>query len=181
MTGEILQAVLDECRAVVTTKFGEDIGTLILKTDYRPENLPSYQMPVLLLDLMDGPESGQYVGGLTRMDWIFAMNSYNYEPNVNVDSDLGYATSLLNITDTVRRHFSFGVWLTAGMSAILDAYGFRFTLSGLLHADALEADGVVMGYKIVFESISFDQVTQDVAPSTSVLEYVVDLDGDNIS
>ena len=177
MIGRILQAVIDECKALPI----DGVGTIILKTDYRSSNLESYAMPLLLLDLMEAPESGQYIGALTRMDYIFALNSYNYEPNSGCDPDGGYSTSLLNIIDTIRRHFSYGVWITSEMTDILNSYGFRFTLGGLTPADPLEADGLIMGYKVVFDSISFDVETNDVAPSTAVLEDVIDLNGHRIS
>jgi len=169
MTGEILQAVIDECKALLK----DGVGTIILKTDYRSNQLETYTMPLLLLDMQEAPDSGQYIGGMSHLDWSWAMNSYNYEPGSYVDADQGYATSLLNIIDTIRRHFSFGVWLTLGMTAITNTYGFRITtLGGLVPADQLEGDGLIMGYKIMFESLGFDIETENVAPSTAPLEHV---------
>jgi hypothetical protein len=42
-----------------------------------------------------------------------------------------------------------------------------------LHAaDALEGDGLVMGYKIIFQSISFDAVTSNAPESTAVVTTI---------
>ena len=172
MIGEILQAVMNECKAFYSDKG----GTFILKTDYEPSNLPSYTMPLCLLDLLEAPESGQCIGGLTKMDWLFALNSYNYQPNPTNDEDGGYSANLLNVVDEIRRHFTKGRFLTQGMTDILNNYGFRCTLSGLMPGDALDQDGLVMGYKVVFDSVSFDVETESVIDSTEPLEHVEQID-----
>jgi hypothetical protein len=51
-------------------------------------------------------------------------------------------------------------WLTQAMADIFNTYGFQFTLTGITNADALDQDGLIMGFKIGFDSTSFDQVTQ---------------------
>ena len=171
MIGEILDAVLKECRAL----FDGTGATVILKTDFRSTNLETYGMPLLLLDIPDGSETGMYLGGNTTTDWQFGFNSYNNEPDAYNDDQTGYSTGLLDIIDEIRRHFSFEVWLTPGMDAIRTKYGFRYNLSGILPADALDASGIVMGYKIMFDSVAIDIDTAAVADSTAVLEHVVHL------
>jgi hypothetical protein len=169
MIGEILDAVLKECRAL----FDGTGATVILKTDFDSSNLLGYGMPLLLLDMPDGIDTGMYPGGVTHVDWQFAFNSYNYEPDAYVDDKSKYSTSLLNFIDEIRRHFSFEVWKTADMNAIRDQYGFRYTLSGITPADALiDGNGLIMGYKIVFDSIAIDTTTAAVQDSESVLEHV---------
>lgn len=169
MIGEILDAVLKECREL----FKNTGATVILKTDFKTNNLLNYGMPLLLLDIPDGTETGMYHGGATHADWLFAFNSYNYEPDAYTDDTSGYSTGLLDIIDEIRRHFSFEVWLTPGMDDIRTKYGFRYTLSGISPADSLEGDGLTMGYKLIFDSISIDLATAAVADSTEVLENVV--------
>jgi hypothetical protein len=169
MIGEILDAVLKECRALLT-----DTGaTVIMKTDFRTSNLLTYGMPLLLLDVPDGTDTGMFLGGNTHADWLFSFHSYNYEPDAYTDDKSGYSTGLLDIIDQIRRHFSFEVWLTPEMVSVLNKYGFRYTLSGVSPADALEGDGLIMGYKIVFDSIAIDVATAAVADSSAVLETVV--------
>jgi hypothetical protein len=169
MIGEILDAVLKECRAFTTGRG----ATVILKTDFKAANLATYGMPLLLLDVPDGVETGMYHGGVTHADWFFAFNSYNYEPDAYADDTSGYSTGLLDIIDEIRRHFSFEVWLTAGMNDIRTKYGFRYSLTGIMPADALEGDGLVIGYKIGFDSLSIDMETAAVRDSSAVLENVV--------
>jgi hypothetical protein len=168
MIDEILDGVIKESRELL-----KDIGgTVILKTNYKSTNLPSYSMPLLLLDLVDGGDTGQYAGGTTHTDWLFAFNSYNYEPDSYTDDATGYSTGLLKVIDDIRQHFSKGNWLTQGMIDVLNNYCFKYTLSGILPADAIDQDGLVMGYRIVFDSIAIDNSTNAVQISKSVLQYV---------
>lgn len=51
-------------------------------------------------------------------------------------------------------------WLTQAMVTIFNTYGFQFTLTGITAADAIDQDGLIMGFKIAFDSTAFDQVTQ---------------------
>lgn len=171
MIGEILDAVLKECRA-----FLDSTGaTVILKTDFKADNIATYGMPLLLLEIPDGVDTGMYMAGVTHADWLFSFNSYNYEPDAYNDDTSGYSTGLLDIIDNIRRHFSYEVWLTQEMNNIRSNYGFRYTLSGISPADVLQQEGIVMGYKLVFDSIAIDLATAAVADSSVVLEHVVQL------
>lgn len=51
-------------------------------------------------------------------------------------------------------------WLTQGMVTIFNDFGFQFTLTGVTTADALEESGLVMGYKISFDTTALDDVTK---------------------
>lgn len=183
MIGDILNAILQE--TVALSRTWENYGTVLLKTDYKNTKLVDYAMPLVIVDLADGVDSKQYPGGLTRMEWQYAFNSYNYSPDGYVDDTTGYSTSLLKIPiDEIRRHFEIGKWIaedpnapgTYLMNIILDLYGFRFTFSGVTPADHLDEDGLVMGYKIGFDSVSFDNVTKAVVYSDEVLEVVEQVD-----
>ena len=184
MTGEIVKSILDEIGAL----FLGTPGTYILKTDFKNEKLNDYAMPLVLMDLIDGPDSKQYPGGLTQMEWDFAFNSYNYMPDPTNNDPSNYSATLLNIPiDTIRQHFSSNYgpylsalipysegtgWLTQGMVDIFNNYGFQFTLSGVTTADALNQDGLIMGYKITFYSTAFDNTTSRVQPSLNPLATV---------
>lgn len=172
MIGEILQAVMDECKEFLK----DQGGTFILKTDYRTSKLASYAMPLFLFDLVSAPDSDQWLGGATNMGWLFGMNGYNYEPNAHNEDDGGYSSNLINFVDDLRTHFSKTQFLTQGMADILTKYCFKFTLSGIVPADALPIeDGLVMGYRIVFDSISIDNSTNGVQYSAETLQHVVQL------
>ena len=168
MINRILQAVLAECQAA------QPNSTIIFKTDFKLDNVLTYTMPLLLIDLIDAPESGQAIGGMTIMEWLFALNSYNYMPNPEVSPDGGYSTDLLKPVDEIRRHFTIGNWMTDGMTEIEENYGFKFSLSGITGADQIDADGLISGYKINFNSISVDVETFDMKKSHSVVTVVED-------
>lgn len=219
MIGEILQAIEDEAKELLSGTG----ASVMLKTNFMPKKTPDNSGYFILLGIEDAPDSLQYPGGLTRMDWNWAFNSYNWEPDAYNDDHSGYSTSLLNFIDRIRAHFSlaglgrfkidsggsivFGKdytvagnpiiyngdtlpvgevftpvenelsfksedpdnpgyvyvtgWLTPGMQLIFDRYGFQFTLTGLTTADAVEMDenGLIMGYKIGYDSTAFDNGT----------------------
>lgn len=169
MIGEILNALLLECRK----KLEGTAATIILKTDYKGTDLATYNMPLLLLDVIGGDESRMFLGGCTSADWSFGFNVYSYEPDSNQSDPSAYSTGLINFIDQIRQHFSFGVWLTQGMRDIESNYGFRFTLTGILGAPALDQDGLIMGYQIRMESMAIDESTAGIELSSEVLEHVV--------
>jgi hypothetical protein len=176
MVGEILNAILNECQ-----QFYKDTGgTVILKTDFKSTNLATYRMPLLMLEIPDAVETGMFPGGLTRAEWLIVLNAYNYQPNATLDDLNGYTTGLLNVVDDARRHFSNEIWLAQGMTDAFNNYGMRFTLSGIMPADALDQDGLVMGYKIVFDTIAFDTQTDTIQDSTSPLTILQQTDQSNV-
>lgn len=169
MIGEILNAVILECRELLK----DTGGTVVLKTDFRTTDLATYAMPLLLLDVPEAPDSCQLIGNSSREDWMFGLNSYNYEPNAYTDDTSGYSENLLETISNTKKHFNMGIWLTQGMTDINTKYNFKFTLSGILPADALQEEGLTMGWKIMFDSIAIDTSTNWTQTSTSDLEHVV--------
>jgi len=168
MINKILQAVITECQAA------QPEATILFRTDFKLDNVPTYSMPLLLVDLVDAPDSGQAIGGVTIMEWIFALNSYNYMPNPEASPDGGYSSDLLEPIDCIRRHFTKSTWLTDGMREIESDYGFTFSLSGIHAADMIDSDGLAIGYKIMFSSVSIDMDTFNLGSSQSVLAVVED-------
>jgi hypothetical protein len=215
MIGEILDSVLKECQALLSSTG----ATVILKTNFLPKKTPDNNGNFILLGLDAAPDTTQYPGGLTRCDWKWDFGSYNWEPDAYGDDQSGFSTDLLNFIDRIRQHFSLGAlgkgvampgdtlkigviyqvingtivydgnpltagtffvcvaeainftstnngyvvgtsWLTQAMVTIFNNYGFQFTLTGITAADALDQDGLIMGFKIGFDSTAFDQVTQ---------------------
>lgn len=51
-------------------------------------------------------------------------------------------------------------WLTEGMVEIFNLYGCQFTFMGINTADQIDNENLVMGYKIQFDSTSFDSKTE---------------------
>lgn len=70
-------------------------------------------------------------------------------------------------------------WLTQGMVDIFNQFGFQFTLTGITNADALDQNGIIMGYKIGLISTSFDQITQ-FNEDDVVLTTISELLGDEV-
>lgn len=171
MIGEILNSVLQEIKTLLKGTG----ATVLLKTDFAPKKRPDYNGTLVMLSLDAAPDSVQYPGGLTRMDWKFDLNTYAWEPDSYVDDDTGYSTGLLDFIDKIRVHFTanFGNlvnpgtvpyvegtgWLTQAMGDIFNTYGFQFTLTGLTTADAIEQDGLQLGYKIGLDTTAFDNTT----------------------
>lgn len=180
MTDHIMQAVLNECKAFLQQS-PDGPGTVILEEDYKHTNLLTYTMPLCLIDLMDAPEESQWIGGSTRVDWIFGFNTYQLEPDSYLDDDTTYSTGLMRIVDDIRRHFSLGFWLVPArtddtqpmaMQDVIDNYGFKFTLTGKTKARPLDQEGLILGWRINFDSLAIDDVTDWIKPKNP-LEKVV--------
>jgi hypothetical protein len=172
MIAEILNAVTQECKLFLANSG----GTIILKTDYSPKKIEGYTMPLLIIEMLPASEAYQYAGGVSRVDWMFKLNSYNYMPDSMIDDDSGYSRDLLQVIDDIRQHFSNGIWLnttvTPTMVDVLNAYCFKFTLSNVQNADPLDGEGLNMGYGIVFDSCGVDVSTSTTQESTQVLATV---------
>jgi hypothetical protein len=190
MIEQIIQAVSNEAKQFLNAQTDDRFkgGTCVFVTDWRP-NQVAEQMPLVLLDMTDSPEASQYLGGVTRMDWVFNLNAYSTMPdsyNDNVEDP--YATSLMAIIDLIREHFSTaqaigadqlgvdGGWLTQEMIDITNDFGFKFTLSGVVRADALPyKTGWIKGYRVVMDSVAVQVKTDYAQPSAQVLENVVQI------
>ena len=183
MIGEILNALKFETAALL-----KDTGALVIfKTDYQSTKLNSYAMPLVILDTPDAPETGQYLGGVTRFDLVVAFNVYNYDPNSMLDDTSGFSEDLLNIIETVQNHFSFGrseeamIWLTQSMMDMENNYGFVMSLTGQLPAEPLDQDGLIKGMKVVYDTMGIDQRTAFIAtsvePENVSIEVIGQLNG----
>jgi hypothetical protein len=171
--GEILFAVLKECKALLSGSGAE----IILKTNLKKLDREAYSGNFILIDWTDAVDSLQYPNGLTRMDWKIGFNAYNIQPDAYVDDPTDYSTALLNFIDQVRQHFESGLvndwWLTQGMTDIWNQYGFQFTFGGVGVAEAVELNGLLMGWRIEMETTALDSVTRSIVESTGVLEHVI--------
>lgn len=171
MIGEIVSALLAECKAL----FVDTPATVVLRTQFKFDNVDSYSMPFLLLDVIPGGDDVAMIGGATMMYWNFAFNTYSHEPNSSVNDDTGQSENLLNFIDKIRRHFQIGKWLTPNMVGIENDYGFKLTFGGMHNADPIEQDGVIMGFKSLFESAAIDTLTDQVQDSIVPLQYLIQI------
>eukprot|EP01037_Dinobryon_pediforme_P011470 gene11470-11564_t len=77
-----------------------------------------------------------------------------------------------NYTTAAGGYVVSGGWLTPEMWEILNKYAFRFTLGGVHPADALDENGLVIGYRILMESVCYDMDTNNIIQSTSAVTSV---------
>lgn len=167
MLGEITSAILNETKELLSGTG----ATIMLKTNFLAKDVPDNSGNFVLMDIEQAPDSLMYPGGLTRCDYRWGFNSYNFEPDGYVDDQTSYSTGLMNFIDTIRQHFckslpgalpisgDTNLWLTQAMTDIFNIYGFFFTFSGITSADALDTSGLIFGFKIMFESTAFDNTT----------------------
>jgi len=168
MIDDILNAVAQECKQFLA----DSGGTIILKTDYSPKKMEGYTMPLLIIEMLPASEAYQYCGGVSRVDWMFKLNSYNYMPDGMIDDDTDYSRGLLKVIDDIRQHFSKGVYISSLMTDVLNNYCFKFTLSNVQNADNLDGEGLNIGYGIVFDSCAIDPSTNFTQTSTQPLTTV---------
>jgi len=165
MINKIINAVIKEAQAKLKGQ-----GTLLFKTDYNPEKINSYAMPLVLIGMDDAPDAGQCIGGATIIDWRFDMNIYNYFINADTSEVSNVSIEAMEIIDDMRRHFSTLVeknsvntdrgWLTDEMGEAIQDYSFKFTLSGIGAADPIDNSGMIKGFKMIFDSIAIDVDTK---------------------
>jgi hypothetical protein len=154
ITGDITHALLEEIKYFLNGQ-----GTFILDTQIKDDM--EYSFPLVILELGDAGESSRLPGnGISRIDYDVAFRVYNYEPNAYSDDDGGYSSSLLDIIDKTRDFFCNEIWQTNEMKALTDKYGFRMEFQGMNKAEPMPAnDTMVMGYRLNFSTIGFDQLT----------------------
>jgi hypothetical protein len=121
--------------------------------------MPSYSMPLFLLDIPDAPESGQMPGGNTKMEWNFTIDIYDYYFNEDQSEITNYSDKLLIIHDKVRRHFSKGDWKTRQMKEAIIKYSLSLTFEGVTGAPSLEGQDLTKGYSLKLSSVGIDKET----------------------
>lgn len=162
MVDEIIYGVQQEINALFL-----DTGcTVILKADFKANSWPTYKMPLVLIDVEEGDDTMQLLGGVTMMDWSFDLSAYNYMPDITGLDPTPYSAERTEIADKLRRHFSnFANWVTPEMIQAYTDYKVRWTLSRVGKADQLEhPDGLCKGFKFGFSTISLDYETAGSVP-----------------
>jgi len=154
---DIIYGLTQELRSLFNS-FGA-IGIIILDTEIKDDE--TYDLPLCIIEINDAPDSVRLPGnGLTQIDFDFTLRIYAYEPNAYIEQDGGYSASLLEIVDKIRNYFELECWQTPEMQMLLSKYGFRLTFSGITKAEPLsQNEKLIMGYRIGFNTIAFDQGT----------------------
>lgn len=153
LKGEIIYAFSQELKAL----FADGSVTILVKTDNKNNQQPTYKLPLVEIDMQPGGDSGEFLGGLTMEDYHLSLSVYNYQQGTPEDTT-DYSATLIDIVDIVRQKFvNFAVFLAPEMAAAFAAYGMRMTYSGSGEAHPLEhADGLADGTAIRFSVVAFD-------------------------
>lgn len=157
MNDELIYAVQQELLAL----FKVNKATIILHTDFKESNWPTYMMPLVLISIEAGDLSQQLLGGVTMEDWTISLSVYNHRPDISGMNPKDTSAKATKIWDNVRRHFSnFAVFITKEMVDVQNKYGFRWTYSGKTEAVGLEhPDGLCMGKAYNFGVVGLDEDT----------------------
>lgn len=160
MIDKMVDAIKAEVKAVAEC---DDIkGTFVLHTNFKNSGEITYTFPLIMLYMLDGPQSEPMIGGAHKEMWDFSIAVYWYDPNAyGVDESADYSQELAKPLDIVRRHFGSPnrLWLTTGMATLqgIDSYSFSMTYQGTHKAPPLKyQEGLALGNSIMLGSIAID-------------------------
>jgi hypothetical protein len=156
MEGDIIYAFIQELKSLV----GDTGSTILLRTNWKRTDMPTYKMPLVLIDIHPTGECMQLIGGLTMMDYDCAFSVYNYQQGTPEDPT-DYSATRINNADAVRQHFSdFSNFNAAQMASAFNTYGMRLSFQGAGAAEPLETEnGLAMGRAWHFSVTAFDNST----------------------
>lgn len=149
----------------------QDTGaTVMFKTNFKTSDMPTYKFPLVLIDMEPGGDFQEMPGGLTMADWEFSLSIYDYLQDISGLDPTEFSVQVGKKADDLRRHFqNFTIFKTPEMLAALTNYGTRWTLSGVKPADHIETqDGLSVGFKFIFDTISWDNKTLGVVPGPAL-------------
>lgn len=174
MTGQIIFAIQQECKALLAANtYINGAGTVLLKTQFTRKNRPAIDPPLVIIDIEEGQDTMQWLGGATYVSHVVGINAYNWAPDSQTDDTTDYSTNLTNFVDYIRRGFSTMLWLSPEMQSIQQVYGFKFSFNGIHKPEELQDDeGLFLGYRFLMESSAIDDKTLFNKPSTAVVEQV---------
>jgi len=174
MIDDISQAFIEELQTYVNadTTGMYARATVMIDTDFNITNVPTYILPLIILEIDEAPSSRQLIGAPTQMEWNINIVVYVFEPDPYGAGT--YGTGLLAIVDDLRQHFA-GAFLSPKMDALVTKYMFNNSFTGIVKAQEIEKNNkVVIGRKIQYESVGIDFKTASTIDSTSDLTYIVD-------
>jgi hypothetical protein len=178
MIDQISQGIIDEIKAYVaqdTTNFPTS-ATVLIDTDFNIQQVPSYILPLIILEIDEAPNSGQLIGGATQAEWNWGLVIYALEPDPY--GQTSYGTGQLKIVDDLQEHFCGLTFLAQTFIDVQANLNFTYAFKGINKAPEIEKNNkIIIGRKINFESVAFDDSTLDTIDSTSELTYI---ENDNI-
>jgi len=94
---------------------------------------------------------------------IYQVQGGNITYNNSLITDGQYFTCLDNVINFTTTNGGYCVgtsWLTQDMVTIFNNWAFAFTLNGIDEAETIDESGLILGYKIGFESVALDPATE---------------------
>jgi hypothetical protein len=170
MTGIVIAGILKELE-----KLFENTGTSVLfDTQFDEVDMPVHTLPCAVLQLSDSPDSEQSIGGATQYQWDWIITVYELITNAEYSPDQGYSTSLIDIIDTVRKHFAKKIWLSQEFIDLATLYSFNMNLNGLTKGQRMKSgNGTIMSFNIHYNSTAIDADTSHTQLSDYPLQKTV--------
>jgi hypothetical protein len=170
MTGTIVNGLIKELN-----KLFEDTSTSVLfDTQFDEEDFPVHSLPCVVLSLNDSPDTEQSIGGATQYQWDWILTVFELVPNPENSPDQDYSFNLLDIIDTITRHFNKKIWLTTEFIALAANYSFNMNFNGIVKGQKLKSgNGLIMSFNIAYNSTAIDVDTSHTQLSDSPLQKAV--------
>jgi len=172
MIGEIIAAINDEFNLLF-----EGTGTTILTDmNFTEENIPVYNMPCIILKMTSSPEYETNIGGVTNASFNWSVYIYTYCPNTDSTPDQDYAYTLLNILDTVRKHFALKNFKSTKMKSLVENNSFNLKIAGVQPTKKLDDEsGFVAGFVANYGGVAIDKTTSFIVDSPTTLLQVIEI------
>lgn len=140
MTGQIIEAICKELQSL----FSETGVTVLRDTNFKPDDMPLYTMPFVVVSVANSNEFFQFSGGSISADWDININSFFYDFNANLGNDNGYSTEAYNILETLLEHFAMQNFTSVEMIAAVENYNLKLTLNGTIRDNEMQHNGGVI-------------------------------------
>ena len=157
MTSNILNGLCQEFTAL----FAGTGNTILRATEWKPEQMPVYILPCIVIELKSSPEMYQFCGGTTCANWQIGIKTYFNDYDSGLNDSTGDQTKNYEIIDTIVEHIASMQWLSDEMKGIVRNNGFKMTLNGAVQETSLAKDGggMIPGFEINYDTIALDTNT----------------------
>ena len=163
MIGNIINSICGEIKSFMSPE-----STGLRSTQFKPNEVQLYTMPLILIELENPDEMYQLIGGNTRADWIFTIHAYNYDYNQELSDDSGYNGLAYDYIEQITNYLGKGIWNTQAMRDIEINYNFRLTLNDGIKASNINIHdgGVIPGFGARYETVAMNNATRSITEIT---------------
>lgn len=171
MIQQILEATCGELQELFIDTPG---ATVLRDTQFDAGEIPSHDLPLIIVGLGDSPDMAQLSGGVTQATWNWVVREYFIDSNAELSPDQAFSTGDYSLIEKVINHFNFQTWLTQAFTDVSNTYSFKLTFQDVTKAPALQKKdgGIIPGYQISFSSIALDTRTAFTTYSGPTLQKV---------